>query len=140
MNTPFRVLALHHNSILREGISVLIETHEGLHLVGSVAAPEAAIVLFEKERPDLTLIDLDLPSDGGLVAIHRIKVIDPEAAIIGLVTYDWDPSVTRAMELGAASVLAKDLIGDLLVPLIRGIHAQKFFLDQVFEGRSTPQN
>ena len=133
MNQPFRILALHHNPILRDGISMLIEMQEEMDLVGSVAAVDAAILLFEKERPDLTLVDLDLPSDAGLVAIHRIKAIDAEAAIVGLVTRDWDDNVMRAMEIGASSVLAKDLIGELLVPLIRAIHARKLVLHGTLE-------
>jgi DNA-binding NarL/FixJ family response regulator len=120
MMPQIRVLALHHNLILREGISVLIGMQEDMILVGSVPGPDAAIGLFDKERPDLTLIDLDLPSDAGLGALHRIRGIDPDAAVIGLVTDDWDESGMRAIEAGAATVLAKDLIGDLLVPFIRG--------------------
>ena len=137
MGQPFRILTLHHNSILREGISVLIETQEEMDLVGSVAAADAAILLFEEERPDLTLIDLDLPANAGLVAIHRIKAIDPEAVVVGLVTYDWDLSVTRAMELGAASVLAKDLIGNLLIPLIQAVQVRTQ-LQHVVDHGSTP--
>jgi DNA-binding NarL/FixJ family response regulator len=137
MDQPFRILALHHNSILRDGISILIETHEGLHLVGSVAEPGPAVLLFEKERPDLTLIDLDLPADTGLGALHQIKAMDAEAVIIGLVTYDWSESVSRAMELGATAVLAKDLLGELLIPFIQAARLRTAML-HVFEERSTP--
>jgi DNA-binding NarL/FixJ family response regulator len=116
---PIRVLAVHRNRILREGLSVLIGMEADLELIGSAAALDAALAIFIEKRPDLTLMDLDWPSDSGVDAILRIRTIDPGAWVIALVTYEWDSLGRRAVEAGAAAVVAKDLIAETLVPMIR---------------------
>src|SRR5689334_9356423 len=119
MQQPIRILAVNRNRILLEGIGALIGMQPGLHLAGSGAGSDDAVDLFLKTRPDLTLMDLDLPSNGGPDAIRRIIEIDPTAWIIGLITYEQDPCSAEAMEAGASAVLAKDLIREVLVPVIR---------------------
>lgn len=134
MFQSIRVLALHHNLILREGLSVLIDMQQDMVLVGSVERPDTAIRLFAKEHPDVVLIDLDLPSDGWTQAFQGIREIDRDSAAIGLITDDWDENGMRAMEAGMGSVLAKDLIGDMLVPIIRAAAARRFALDLLKRG------
>jgi DNA-binding NarL/FixJ family response regulator len=114
-----RVLALNHNSIFREGLRIFIEAQPNVTLAGSVADADAAVLLFAELRPDLTLVDLNLPSGRGIDAIRRIRGIDRDAWIIGLVTYEWDDCGTEAIAAGALAVLSKDLIMDKLMPLIR---------------------
>ena len=128
MQQPIHILAVNRNRILLDGIGALIGTQQGLHLAGSGADIDEAVELFVKTRPDLTLMDLDLPSNGGPIAIRRIIEIDPGAWIIGLVTYEQDPCAAEAMEAGASAVLAKDLIREVLVPVIRAgsRHAKQY--------------
>ena len=71
MAPPLRVLAVHHNQILRDGICVLIAMQPDLELVGAVAEADHAIRLFAELRPDLMLVDLELPSGAGLDALDR---------------------------------------------------------------------
>ncbi|HJX96321.1 MAG TPA: response regulator, partial [Candidatus Acidoferrum sp.] len=80
---------------------------------------DAAVHLFAEMRPDLTLVDLNLPSGSAIDAIHRIRRIDPDAWIIGLVAYEWDDRCREAIAAGASAVLSKDLIAEKLMPLIR---------------------
>jgi DNA-binding NarL/FixJ family response regulator len=97
---------------------MLIEMQPGLELVGAAAAPDLAIDLFIQERPDLTIMDLDLPSSGGVEAIHRIRQIDPSAWVIAMTTDDSTDCGARAIEAGATAVLAKHVLSERLVPLI----------------------
>ena len=90
----------------------------GLELVASTATPEMALSIFDEQRPDLTLMDLDLPSDSGVDAILRIRTIDPSAWVIAMVTHDWDEAGARAVKAGASAVIPKDLISEMLLPLI----------------------
>jgi DNA-binding NarL/FixJ family response regulator len=113
------VLAVNHNAILREGLRTFIGAQPNVRIAGSVADADAGVKLFAETRPDLSLIDLNLPFGRGIDAIHRIRAIDPDAWIIGLVTYEWDDRGRDALAAGAAAVLSKDLIGEKLVPMIR---------------------
>jgi len=115
---PIRVLAVNRNPILREGLSIFIGTQPGLELVATAATPDMALSIFDEQRPDLTLMDLDLPSDSGVDAILRIRTIDPSAWVIALVTNDWDEIGARALKAGASAVISKDLISEVLLPLI----------------------
>jgi DNA-binding NarL/FixJ family response regulator len=115
-----QVLAVEHNRILSEGIRVLIGLEHDLELSGSTSDADEAVRIFSEQRPDLTLMDLDLPSSGGVEAIRHIRGMDPAAWIIGLITDEWDERSRQAVEAGASAVLAKDLIGKMLVPLILG--------------------
>jgi DNA-binding NarL/FixJ family response regulator len=131
---PIRVLVVDHNRILRDGICVLIGMQPDLELVGSVAAADDAIRLFDQERPDVTLMDLDLPSSLGVTAICRIREIDPVASVIALATYEWDDCSPRALAAGASNVLGKDQIGEMLLPMIRaGRHNRRRYIQVVHE-------
>jgi two-component system, NarL family, response regulator len=99
---------------------VLIGMQPGLELVATTATPDIALTIFADKRPDLTLMDLDLPADSGVDAILRIRQIDPAAWVIALVTDDSGDNGTRAVAAGAEAVMSKDLIGELLVPMILG--------------------
>jgi len=97
---------------------VLIGMQPGLELVAITPTSDMALGIFAEKRPDLTLMDLDLPADDGVDAICRIRQIDPEARVIALVTDDSGESGIRAVAAGAEAVVAKDLIGEILVPMI----------------------
>ena len=84
-----RILAVDHNPLLREGISLLIGLHADMELVGSATSGPDAVHCFAQHRPDVTLMDLDLPSGTGIAAVQEILDLDPAACIIGLLTYEW---------------------------------------------------
>ena len=118
MARPLRVLAVDHNRILCEGISVLIGMEPGLDLVASVGEADSAVRLYREQQPDLTLMDLDLPAHAGLDAIRLIRKIDADAWIIGLVTDECDECCHEAVKAGASNLVPKDLIGKMLIPII----------------------
>src|ERR1700677_1991018 len=125
MAPPLRVLAVHHNRILREGICVLIAMQPDLELVGSVAASDHAIRLFAELRPDLTLMDLELPFGGGMDTLSQVLQIDPAAWIIALITDECDARCSQAVGVGVTVVLAQDRIGHTLIPLIRAARVRQ---------------
>jgi DNA-binding NarL/FixJ family response regulator len=119
MKEPLRVLSVNHNRILREGISVLFEMDRDFELIDSVATADAAVEAFAATHPDLTLVDLDLPADSSLDAISRIRQIDAAAWIIGLTIDELDDRCLRALTVGVSTLLPKDQIGTMLIPMIR---------------------
>ena len=114
-----RILAVDHNPLLREGLSLLIRLQPDMELVGVAASGEEAIQAFTQYRPSVTLMDLDLPSAMGITAIQEILKIDPGACVIGSSTYEWDESCTQALRAGARSCITKDRLNRDLAALVR---------------------
>jgi DNA-binding NarL/FixJ family response regulator len=114
-----RILAVDHNPLLREGLSLLIRLQPDMELVGAVASGREAVQSFTEHRPDVTLMDLDLPSVAGIRAIQEILEIDPATCVIGLFTYEGDESRMYALRAGARSCLTKDRLNQDLVSLVR---------------------
>ena len=114
-----RILVVDHNALLREGLSLLIHSEPDLELVGAVASGEEAVQWFTQHRPDVTLMDLDLPSGSGIAAIRAILQMDPGTCVLGSCTYDWDESSVQALRAGARNCLTKDRLNQELVSLAR---------------------
>lgn len=90
-----------------------------MELAGAVASGKEAVQSFTEQRPDATLMDLDLPPAAGITAIQEILKIDPAACVIGLYTYKGDVSRAHALRAGARSCLTKDRLNEYLVSLVR---------------------
>ena len=118
-STRIRILAVDQNSLLREGLSLLILLHPDMELIGSVASAEEGVQSFEKHRPDVTLIDLDLPLATGIAAIRKIRKIDPSACVLGLSTYEEDESRAQALRAGARNCVTKDRLDEDLISMMR---------------------
>jgi DNA-binding NarL/FixJ family response regulator len=114
-----RLLVVDHNPLLREGLSLLIRLEPDLELVAVAATADEALELFRKHRPDVTLMDLDLPDAAGIRAIEQIRILDPSTPILGLVTYEWDECAEEGIRAGAWGYIAKDRLHDELIPRIR---------------------
>lgn len=115
-----RVIVVHRNPLLREGLSVLIRLQPDMELLAAVATGEEAFQLYRELRPDMILIDLDLPHGGGIQAIAQIRKMNSSARVLGLVTDEWDESVKNAaMRAGALGCPAKARLNAELIPRIR---------------------
>jgi len=90
-----------------------------MELAALVESGTEAVQAFTEHRPDVTLMDLDLPSTQGIKAIQQILQIDPSACIIGLLTYEEDKSHPQALRAGVRSCITKDRLNQDLVPLLR---------------------
>ena len=135
-----RVISMIQNRILRKGIAVLIGAQPDMRFAGSAEDLDAVLRLFEASRAGLVLIDLDVPADQGLDAIRRIRNMHRDAWVIGLATHDGDEDCGLALKAGALTVIPKDLIGRMLVPLIRAgrpDHAVSYERPKVVELKPT---
>lgn len=117
-----RVLCVDDHRIVREGIGLIIGKQADMCVVGSAACGEDAIALFDRERPDVTLMDLQLGQMSGLQAIRAIRRISTDARIVVLTMYQGDEDIYRALDAGAATYLLKDSLADDLVRVIREVH------------------
>jgi two-component system, NarL family, response regulator len=118
-----RVLAVDDHPLLREGIAALIGSEEDMELVGEASNGREALDLFRIYRPDITLMDLQMPEMDGIDAIGAIRGEFPEARIIVLTTHPGDVQVSRALKAGARAYLLKGMLRKELLGTIRAVHA-----------------
>jgi DNA-binding NarL/FixJ family response regulator len=124
-----RVLSVDDHALLREGISALVGNQSDMELVAEACNGREAVELFRTHRPDVTLMDLQMPEMGGIDALSAIRGEFPEARIIVLTTYTGDIQVMRAMKAGARAYLLKGLLRKELIETIRAVHAGQRRMD-----------
>jgi DNA-binding NarL/FixJ family response regulator len=120
-----RILSVDDHPLFRNGIAALLATQQDMILVAEAANGREAIQQFRAHRPDITLMDLQMPEMNGLDAMIAIRNEFPEARIIVLTTYTGDVQVLRAMKDGARAYLLKSLLDKELLATIRAVHAGK---------------
>src|SRR5215475_7960581 len=108
--TSTRILVVDDHPLLRDGIATLLAGQDDMDLVGQAGTGREGIDLFRELRPDITLMDLQMPDKDGIEAIVAIRRLDPEARVIVLTTYSGDVQVVRAMEAGARAYLLKNAL------------------------------
>ena len=118
-----RILAVDDHPILRQGIAGLIADESDMTLVAEAANGREAIQQFRAHRPDMTLMDLQMPEMNGLDAMIAIRGEFPEARIIVLTTYTGDVQARRALQAGARAYLLKNSLHKELLDTIRAVHA-----------------
>ena len=122
--TPrIRVLTVDDHPLLRSGIAAVIEGEEDIMVVGEATNGKEAVESFRIYRPDVTLMDLQMPVMNGIDAILAIRREFPGARIVILTTYDGDAQAVRALKAGAAGYLLKSMLREELINTIRIIHA-----------------
>jgi two-component system NarL family response regulator len=116
-----RVLVAEDQAIVRDGLAALVGYQSDMEVVGCAADGEEAVRLYREVRPDVTLMDLRMPRQGGVEAIEVIRGADPEARVLVLTTYDGDEDVYRALQAGARGYLLKDATTEEFVGAIRAV-------------------
>ena len=120
---PIRVLVVDDHPLLRQGIAALIAAESDVTLAGACSSGREAIQQFPQLRPDVTLMDLQMPEMSGLDAMIAIRSEWPDARVVILTTFTGDAQIVRAMKAGAAGYLAKDSVPEELINTIRSVHA-----------------
>jgi DNA-binding NarL/FixJ family response regulator len=123
-----RVLAVDDHEVFRGGIAALVGHQSDMTLVAEAANGQEAIQQFRAHRPDVTLMDLQMPEMNGVDAMIAIRGEFPDARVIVLTTYTGDVQVLRALKAGARAYLLKNLLYKELVETIRTVHAGKKIL------------
>ena len=118
-----RILTVDDHPVLRDGLSAIIEGQIDMTLVGEAANGAEALEQFRNLRPDVTLMDLQMPRMNGVDAIVAIRKEFVQARIIVLTTYDGDAQAMRALKAGAVGYLLKSSLRLELLETIRKIHA-----------------
>jgi len=120
---PIRILLADDHPILRQGVQALAADEADMEFVAEASSGLEAIEEFRKHRPDVVLIDLQMPDMNGVDAMIAIRNEFPEARFIVLTTYAGDAQIMRALKAGARAYLLKSLLRRELVDTIRAVHA-----------------
>ncbi len=122
MTKKIRVFAVDDHPLLREGIAAVLEGEEDFELIAEASSGQEAVELFRAHRPDVTLMDLQMPGMNGVDAITAIRSEFPNARFIMLTTYQGDVQALRALKAGATGYLLKNMLRKELLDTIRAVH------------------
>ena len=123
-----RILIVEDQRIVREGLRAVLEDEDEIAIVGEAANGQEAIDLFARLKPDVVLMDLQMPIIDGPEATRRIRELAPDAHILVLTTYATDEFIFKALRAGARGYLLKDASVDELMAAIRTVHAGQTLL------------
>ena len=125
-----KILTVDDHPLLREGIAAVIQGEKDMLIVGEASNGREAIEMFRSKRPDVALMDLQMPDMNGIDAIAAIREEHPQARIIVLTTYEGDVLARRALKAGATGYILKDMIRTELLGAIRTVHLGKRYIPQ----------
>jgi len=119
MNDSIRVLIADDHLIVREGLRLILETADGIEVVGEATDGAEAVQLAQALQPNVILMDLRMPNVDGLTAIERLRAGQPQVAVVILTTYNEDDLMMRGLRAGARGYLLKDTDRETLLNTIR---------------------
>lgn len=122
MTETIRILIADDHAVVRKGLHTLITSEPGMDIVGEAADGVEAVFKARTLQPDVILLDLVMPRQGGLEAIIEIKKEDPKARILVLTSFAEDEKVFAAIKAGALGYLLKDSSPGQLLQAIRAVH------------------
>jgi DNA-binding NarL/FixJ family response regulator len=120
-----RVLCVDDHPVVRDGIGAIINLQPDMMLAGAAATGSEALERFLELRPDVTLVDLQLPDMSGFDLIKKVKAKFPNARIVVLSSHEGDVDIQRALEAGAQGYVVKGIVREELLETIRSVHKGK---------------
>jgi two-component system, NarL family, response regulator len=117
------VLIVDDHRVVRDGLALIIQREPDLAVAGTASTGEEAVALYERERPDVVLMDLQLSRMTGVEAILAIRKHDPTARVVVLTMYGGDEDIHRALQAGATTYVLKGSPSEDLIQVLRNVHA-----------------
>jgi two-component system, NarL family, response regulator len=114
-----RVLAADDHPVVRAGIRAMIENEPDMTVVAEASDGAEVVALYDAHRPDVVLMDLRMPRQGGVAAVRAIRAGDPDARIVALTTYEGDADIYAVLDAGACGYLIKDMMGMDVIRAVR---------------------
>lgn len=123
-----RIMVVDDHPLMRVGITAIINARSDMIVVAQAGTGEEAVALFQRDKPEITLMDLRLPGMSGVEAIAAIRAMSSHARFIVVTTYDGDEDIHRALEAGAQGYIIKGMPYQTLVDALQRVHAGGRFL------------
>ena len=120
--TQIRCLVADDHALVRAGVVGTLELYDDINVIAQAKNGREAVELFRKHKPDITLMDLNMPEMGGVEAVQAIRGEFPHARIIILTTYDGDEDIFRGLNAGAKAYLLKEGPVEQLIETIQSVH------------------
>jgi len=133
---PIRILLAEDQTLMRQGLKTLLETESDFRVVGEAEDGKVAVKLALQSRPDIILMDVQMPQMNGVEATAAICRAWPAAKVIILTTFDRDDYVFQGVRAGAVGYLLKDLPAEKLVETIRRVHGGEVFIQPEIASRT----
>jgi DNA-binding NarL/FixJ family response regulator len=130
-----RVLIVDDHPVVRDGLRGVIDGQPDMHVVGEAGHGAEALVRVDAEPVDVVLMDLRMPTIGGVEAIEQLRRTAPSVRVLVLTTFDTDRDVLPAIEAGATGYLLKDTPRDELLRAVRAAHRGEAVLSPAVAGR-----
>src|ERR1700730_2619028 len=124
-----RVMVAEDHNVVRDGVISILNRAGDMVVVAEARNGIEAVDRFQEFRPDICVMDLEMPGLSGIEAIRKIIEHTAEARIVVLTTYAGDDRIHRALEAGARAYLLKDTVTEILLDAIRKVHAGGSFVD-----------
>ena len=125
---PIGVMIVDDHPLLLEGLTSVIDADPGLRVVACARSGRQAIDLYRSHRPDVTLLDIQMPEMDGFATLVALRQEFPGARVMMLTTYDGDAQARRALAAGACGYLLKSLCGTELLDALRAVHAGRRYI------------
>jgi DNA-binding NarL/FixJ family response regulator len=132
---PIRILLVEDQTLMRQGLKTILDLEPGLQVVGEASDGEAGVQAALELRPDVILMDVQLPKRNGVEATAAICAAWSQARVILLTTFDRDDYVFRGVRAGAVGYLLKDAPATHLIDTIRRVHAGEVFIQPAIASR-----
>jgi len=127
MKYPIRVMIVDDHPLVREGIRSIVAGEEGFEIVAEAGSGEEAVEVAGQLRPDVVILDLSMPGEGGLSAVARLREVAPTARSLVLSVHDHPEYVLEAVRAGAQGYIRKDTSPAELRQAIRTVHRGEAF-------------
>jgi len=133
------LLIVDDHPVVRDGLVAILSTQPDFRVVGEAASGEGALALFEQQRPDVMLLDLEMPGMDGVEVIRQLKSKNPDVKIVVFTAFDTDERILSALQAGAKGYLLKGVPRSELFDAIRIVHSGGSLLQPVVASRLLDQ-
>jgi two-component system response regulator NreC len=126
---PIRVLIVDDHGVMRAGLQAMISAQADMAVVGCASSGDDALFLAPKARPDVIVLDVEMPGRGGLECMPLLRHACPDARVLVLTMHDDPVLVRRSFEAGASGYVVKEALGDDLLAAIRTVHHGRSYIN-----------